>query len=205
MRLITLFLLLSFTGYSQLPTRLKLKQLEQGSAGQLIVADSLGNASWGTGGDSPYTGSGTMPLSTLMTVTEDPTGDVMDFAIGDFPSWPDLNFDGTEFGFFYGKQYQNGVGLISRESYINLGQSCCPFAERITLSVNGGSQELAVSEDNGIVINRAVEIHMGFGDPNGVVTAQAGSLYLRTAGIAGATLYVKESGGSNSNTGWVAK
>lgn len=43
----------------------------------------------------------------------------------------------------------------------------------------------------------------GSGSPEGVVTANPGSMYLNTAGGAGTTLYVKESGGSN--TGWVAK
>jgi hypothetical protein len=39
--------------------------------------------------------------------------------------------------------------------------------------------------------------------PEGVVTALVGSLYTRTNGGAGTTLYVKESG--TGNTGWVAK
>lgn len=43
----------------------------------------------------------------------------------------------------------------------------------------------------------------GTGSPEGVVTAPVGSLYTRTDGGAGTTLYVKESG--TGNTGWVAK
>jgi len=43
----------------------------------------------------------------------------------------------------------------------------------------------------------------GAGDPEGVVTAVVGSLYTRTDGGAGTTLYVKETG--TANTGWVAK
>lgn len=43
----------------------------------------------------------------------------------------------------------------------------------------------------------------GTGSPEGVVTAPVGSLYTDDAGGAGTTLYVKESG--TSNTGWVAK
>lgn len=43
----------------------------------------------------------------------------------------------------------------------------------------------------------------GLGSPEGVVTASVGSLYSRTDGGAGTTLYVKESG--VGNTGWVAK
>lgn len=44
-------------------------------------------------------------------------------------------------------------------------------------------------------------IMWGTGDPETVVPAPVGSLFCRTDGSAGATLYVKESG-SNSATGW---
>lgn len=43
----------------------------------------------------------------------------------------------------------------------------------------------------------------GTGSPQSAVTAPVGSLYLRTDGGAGSTLYVKESG--TGNTGWAAK
>lgn len=43
----------------------------------------------------------------------------------------------------------------------------------------------------------------GSGSPNSVVSAPVGSLYLRTDGSAGSTLWVKESG--TGNTGWGAK
>ena len=46
-------------------------------------------------------------------------------------------------------------------------------------------------------------ITSGNGSPEGVVTAQIGSLYLRYNGGAGSSLYVKESG--TGNTGWVGK
>lgn len=46
-------------------------------------------------------------------------------------------------------------------------------------------------------------IYTGAGSPENAVTAVVGSLYLRTDGGAGSTLYVKESG--TSNTGWAAK
>ena len=48
-----------------------------------------------------------------------------------------------------------------------------------------------------------VGIYYGAGSPEGVVTASVGSIYLRTDGGTGTTLYVKESG--TGNTGWVAK
>jgi hypothetical protein len=46
-------------------------------------------------------------------------------------------------------------------------------------------------------------IQSGSGSPEGVLTAPIGSMWLRTDGGAGTTLYVKESGAGN--TGWVAK
>jgi hypothetical protein len=46
-------------------------------------------------------------------------------------------------------------------------------------------------------------LFVGSGSPEGVVAAQAGSLYCNTAGGVGTTLYVKQSG--SGNTGWVGK
>jgi len=46
-------------------------------------------------------------------------------------------------------------------------------------------------------------IYVGSGSPEGVVTADPGSLYLNKSGGAGTSLYVKQSGGGN--TGWVGK
>jgi parallel beta-helix repeat protein len=46
-------------------------------------------------------------------------------------------------------------------------------------------------------------ITAGAGSPEGVQSAAVGSIWMRTDGGAGTTLYVKESG--TSNTGWVAK
>lgn len=47
----------------------------------------------------------------------------------------------------------------------------------------------------------------GTGSPEGVVTAKQGTVFLRSDGGAGTTLYVKESGGvtTPTNTGWVGK
>jgi len=51
--------------------------------------------------------------------------------------------------------------------------------------------------------SNTISISGGTGSPESVVTAAQGSLYTRTDGGAGTTLYVKESG--TGNTGWVAK
>lgn len=46
-------------------------------------------------------------------------------------------------------------------------------------------------------------VSAGSGSPEGVLAAPVGSLYLRTNGSTGTTLYVKETG--TGNTGWIAK
>lgn len=57
--------------------------------------------------------------------------------------------------------------------------------------------------DKGLVFTGGIIWRSGAGSPEGVLTAPVGSLYTNTAGGAGTTLYVKESG--VSNTGWVGK
>jgi hypothetical protein len=54
-----------------------------------------------------------------------------------------------------------------------------------------------------ITFNNGSRIRSGTGSPEGVVTATVGSMWLRSDGGAGTTLYIKESG--TGNTGWVAK
>ena len=51
--------------------------------------------------------------------------------------------------------------------------------------------------------NSLVRIIAGSGSPEGVLTAGVGSIYQRTDGGAGTSIYVKESG--SGMTGWVAK
>lgn len=46
-------------------------------------------------------------------------------------------------------------------------------------------------------------LYSGSGSPEGVIVAPIGSLYTRTDGGTGTTLYVKESG--TDENGWVAK
>lgn len=52
-------------------------------------------------------------------------------------------------------------------------------------------------------LTAAPTITVGDATPEGAVTAPVGSLFLRTNGGAGTSLYVKESG--SGNTGWVGK
>ena len=56
---------------------------------------------------------------------------------------------------------------------------------------------------NSLYFTPQVSMTTGTGSPEGVVTASPGALYLNLSGGAGTTLYVKQSG--TSNTGWVGK
>jgi len=74
---------------------------------------------------------------------------------------------------------------------MTLGSSTFPF-----LAVGANEVRMGGSTSN-------PTIKFGSGTPEGSVTAVVGSIYLRTNGGAGTSLYVKESG--SGNTGWVAK
>src|SRR5947207_5418664 len=59
-----------------------------------------------------------------------------------------------------------------------------------------------INATNGFRI-ATIQIVTGSGSPESALAAPVGSLYLRTDGGAGTTLYVKESG--TGNTGWIGK
>lgn len=91
------------------------------------------------------------------------------------------------------------------------------------LGVRSGDRALRVSDLDGAISDLVIRIlaskrkpkdfrfHLtediwvsgGAGSPEGVVSATTGCLYLRSDGGSGTSLYVKESGASN--TGWAAK
>lgn len=73
----------------------------------------------------------------------------------------------------------------------------------IDAQVGGTSKFYVDNTGAASVSGTAATISSGTGDPESVVTAPIGSLYTRTDGGAGTTLYVKESG--TGTTGWVAK
>jgi hypothetical protein len=75
--------------------------------------------------------------------------------------------------------------------------------KRLALFGKGGtisSACLVMHSDSGTT---GGQIHTGSGSPETNISAPVGSLYMRTDGGAGTSLYVKESG--TGNTGWVAK
>jgi len=67
---------------------------------------------------------------------------------------------------------------------------------------DAGDTFLARSAPKVFLVNNEVKIATGAGSPENVVTAPVGSLYLRTDGGANTTLYIKETGATN--TGWQA-
>ncbi len=50
-----------------------------------------------------------------------------------------------------------------------------------------------------------LRLKFGTGSPEGVIPADRGTIYMRTDGGAGTTMYVKETGDYPVATGWVAK
>jgi len=76
----------------------------------------------------------------------------------------------------------------------------CDSAQNVT--VTSGNLVIGTA-GKGISLPGGITWTSGAGSPEGVVTAPVGSLYSRSDGGAGTSLYVKESG--SSNTGWVGK
>lgn len=106
------------------------------------------------------------------------------------------------------------IGLVNFDAFLRLYTGAnVKTVEILALgtSVFGGgsvqtSGDFILSVANkGLVFsgNGSVIWRTGAGTPEGAVTAPVGSLYTRTDGGAGTTLYVKESGAGD--TGWVAK
>ncbi|HEX7114961.1 MAG TPA: hypothetical protein VF193_07500 [Steroidobacter sp.] len=97
-----------------------------------------------------------------------------------------------------------GVGTADpeTEAYITAGAN-----GNIDLRVNGAlvvrDRATAAAAPICFASSSGVKIYSGAGTPEGAVTAPVGSLFLRSDGGAGTSMYVKESG--TGNTGWVAK
>lgn len=139
-------------------------------------------------------------------------------AVNVSPTW---NNAGTNFVGIYGRVTNTASGANSL--FIDLGTVADGTLFKVAKNGHATATRFAVAGTNGyfdsnlnvpgavitqlgyIAMNSAesVLILRGTGDPDGNVTAGIGSLWLRSDGSAGTTLYVKESG--VGNTGWVAK
>lgn len=101
------------------------------------------------------------------------------------------------------------VGVIPDAADIQTGQfplarGGTGAADATTARSNLTAAKSGVNTDiTELSLGAGIRILAGAGTPEGSVTANVGSLYLRTNGGAATTLYVKESG--SGNTGWVAK
>lgn len=108
---------------------------------------------------------------------------------------PSINFGTANTG-IYGSSSQtinfatSGVSRMTIDSTDGI---------RLLMSVNAFS----INMGTGITTYSTANVRGGANSPEGVITANVGSLFLRTNGGANTTLYVKESG--TGNTGWVAK
>lgn len=142
----------------------------------------------------------------------DPANTQADFAIGTFPSFPNIVRNGTETGLFLSPNYFGGVGLILSDGsgketqllldYTNASMTAegLTYSAGIELDGAGGYTKYQGTTVAGAYNYR---FYGGTGSPEGVITAPIGSIYSRTGdGTPGATLYIKESG--VSNTGWTA-
>ena len=108
--------------------------------------------------------------------------------------------------------YFNGTTSVDPAVYPRAmlgGQDTWEYGVKLN-SCTFGTDNLAILLGTNHVIGWAntsnvvsTTIRTGSGSPEGVVTANVGSLFLRTDGSTSTTLYVKTSG--TGNTGWTAK
>ena len=92
--------------------------------------------------------------------------------------------------------------LIHWGNYIiGNGAGSIIYTNTSTIAV-GMSYESTTANANPLSFSSGAAILSGSATPEGAVTAKVGSLYMRSDGSTGTTLYVKESG--TGNTGWVA-
>ena len=104
-----------------------------------------------------------------------------------------------------------GSGNSTNSAKIRNIVNAIEFSEnnRKTLKVGSGATSAASGSSRLSLYNEDtdstfVQIFSGTGSPEGIFNAPQGSLYLRTDGGSGTTLYIKETTGG-TNTGWDAK
>lgn len=116
-------------------------------------------------------------------------------------------YTGTEIGAF--GHYWNGSEFINRIKYFSKQEFFEGTTVRVRIeqtsgditAVTGGF--VAATAGEGFTLPGGITWTSGAGSPEGVVTAPVGSLYSRSDGGSGTSLYVKQSG--SGNTGWAGK
>lgn len=125
----------------------------------------------------------------------------------------DSNNLGTEYNFNVKTSGSSTFGVLGNGAILLGNSAAAPFIatnDHHATSKKYVDDALAGNISAGIVTATQFFVNTsgptwtsGSGTPEGSVTAPVGSLYSRTDGGTGTTLYVKESG--TGNTGWVAK
>lgn len=90
------------------------------------------------------------------------------------------------------------VAIVSSDGVLSLNG--LRMMQGIINALNGSAQNGAQQ----IALGNGLNLYVGSGNPNGAVSESPPALYFNTAGGAGSTLFVKESG-VNTNTGWTGK
>lgn len=112
--------------------------------------------------------------------------------IGTYGGAPAVTTTGTSIGLANSSSavaLQNATLIPTTDNTVSLGTASYRWASLAAKQISPGAGTAIWTSSSG--------------SPEGVLTAPVGSLYTRTDGGAGSTLYVKESG--SGNTGWVAK
>jgi hypothetical protein len=110
----------------------------------------------------------------------------------------------------FGKPYANGFGAIGWDDGTHTGREQAVISFGYPGVFRFGQLRTGELGDASGEIDAAVhkvgncEIHSGAGDPNGAVYAPVCSMYLRSDGTPGHTLYLKETDGGSA-MGWVPK
>lgn len=111
-----------------------------------------------------------------------------------------------------GRWYLGGTTTATATLHLPAGTATSNTAPlKLTAGTNLSTPEPGAIEFDGSFLHytnssgvrNTLAVRTGTGSPEGVVTANVGTMYLRSDGGAGTTLYIKESG--TGNTGWVAK
>lgn len=109
---------------------------------------------------------------------------------------------------------QLDVGTVNATTYLNLPPVVVPASELVPITLDKVNNRIGVNQTSptealdvvgnanvsGALIVAGVSIYSGVGSPEGVVTAPVGSIYMRSDGSAGTTLYTKNTG--TGDTGW---
>lgn len=112
---------------------------------------------------------------------------------------------GTQYGLSVSPTFNQSSTAGYSALHVNATQTATGSGTKRLIDAQVGGTSLFTVDNSGAVSvsGTTATIRAGTGTPEGAVTASAGSMFLRTDGGAGTTLYIKESG--TGNTGWVAK